>query len=161
MDTAAGADSGVRDYREFVMVSAPALRRALVAGFGTEVGQEAVSEALAYGWEHWDRLRVMTNPAGYLYRVGHRWALRLRRRREAPFSVDDSSTDPDPGEPRLGALLTSLSERQRTSVVLVEGYGWTYREAAEYLGISRGAVESHVRRGLERLRRGLEVNGNE
>jgi hypothetical protein len=31
---------------------------------------DAVAEALAYGWEHWDRVSAMENPLGYLYRVG-------------------------------------------------------------------------------------------
>ena len=37
---------------------------------GPELGREAAAEALVYGWEQWDRISEMANPAGYLYRVG-------------------------------------------------------------------------------------------
>jgi hypothetical protein len=43
---------------------------ALAAAAGIEAGREATAEALAYGWEHWDRVGSMENPVGYLYRVG-------------------------------------------------------------------------------------------
>jgi DNA-directed RNA polymerase specialized sigma24 family protein len=41
--------------------------------------------------------------------------------------------------------------------MLIEGYGWTFGEVAALLGLSRGAVETHVRRGLRKLREALEV----
>src|SRR3972149_8248095 len=69
------------ECREFVSQMGTGLQRALVAGFGQDLGQEAMSEALAYGWEHWDRIRSMENKAGYLYRVGYRWAIRAKSRR--------------------------------------------------------------------------------
>ena len=66
-------------YEEFVAASGPRLRAGLVAAYGPETGIEAASEALAWGWEHWDRLEAMENPAGYLYRVGQTAARRSRR----------------------------------------------------------------------------------
>jgi hypothetical protein len=42
-------------YEEFVAADGPRLRAGLVAAYGPEVGIEAASEALAYGWEHWHR----------------------------------------------------------------------------------------------------------
>ena len=45
------------------------MRHALMAALGAEVGVEAASEAMAYSWEHWDRVGGMENPGGYLYRV--------------------------------------------------------------------------------------------
>jgi DNA-directed RNA polymerase specialized sigma24 family protein len=55
----------------------PRLRRAFVAAYGPERGSEALSEALAYAWEHWAKVRGLQYPAGYLYRVGQS---RTRRR---------------------------------------------------------------------------------
>ncbi|MCH6553101.1 MAG: hypothetical protein IH793_02925 [Acidobacteria bacterium] len=40
-----------------------------------------------------------------------------------------------------------LSARQRTSVVLVHGYGWSYQEVGDMLGIARSSVQQHVDRG--------------
>jgi len=37
---------------------------------GQVSGREVAQEALEYGWEHWERLRSMENPVGYLYKVG-------------------------------------------------------------------------------------------
>ena len=48
----------------------PGLRHALVAVYGQEQGRDATAEALAYAWEHRERVKSMANPAGYLYRVG-------------------------------------------------------------------------------------------
>ncbi len=44
------------------------LRRALTGRLGGELGREVA--ALAYGWEHWERVQGMDNPTGYLYQVG-------------------------------------------------------------------------------------------
>ncbi len=57
-------------FSEFMIQAEPQLRRALVASFGADAGRDATADALAWGWEHWDRLREMTNPTGYLFRVG-------------------------------------------------------------------------------------------
>jgi RNA polymerase sigma-70 factor (ECF subfamily) len=113
------------------------------------------AEAMAYGWEHWERIGVMENPAGYLYRVGCGKGRRARRPLLLP--------DPPPAqseplvEPGLPSALSRLSDRQRVSVMLVHGAGWTVSEAAELLRISPGSVHRHVSRGLNRLRKSLEV----
>lgn len=48
----------------------PRVQRALIAAYGAEIGVEAHAEAMAVGWERWDQVAAMENPAGYLYRVG-------------------------------------------------------------------------------------------
>ncbi len=58
------------EFEAFVRDVEPALRRALVATFGFDEGRDAAAEALAYAWEHWDKLRAVANLPGYLYRVG-------------------------------------------------------------------------------------------
>lgn len=57
-------------FTEFFRDVEPRLRRALVAAYGTERGREAAAEALARAWEHWADVVEMSNPVGYLYRVG-------------------------------------------------------------------------------------------
>ena len=56
-------------FTTFVKDVEPKLRHSLIPVVGLEAGTEATAAALAYGWEHWDRLRSMDTPAGYLYRV--------------------------------------------------------------------------------------------
>jgi DNA-directed RNA polymerase specialized sigma24 family protein len=132
----------------------PRLRYALVAAVGQELGQEAACEALAYGWRHWDRIRDLKNPAGYLYRVGRR-SVRFDRRRVG-FDPVDVGRLPDV-EPGLPEAMRRLSERQRLAVFLAYGLGWTRREVADLLGISQNSVGAHLDRGLAKLRTALGV----
>jgi DNA-directed RNA polymerase specialized sigma24 family protein len=41
--------------------------------------------------------------------------------------------------------------------MLIHGYGWTYREVGELLGIGPTTVEKHVERALRKLRSSLGV----
>jgi RNA polymerase sigma-70 factor (ECF subfamily) len=66
----------ITSYTGFVEDVEPRLKHALSAALGPDRGLEAAAEALSYGWEHWDRIRSMDNPAGYLYRVGYRSGLK-------------------------------------------------------------------------------------
>ena len=142
-------------FTEFFKHTEPKLRNALVSAYGVEAGTEAAADALAYGWEHWERVRDMDNPIGYLFRVGRSRSRRFRRRPPLPPSRE---SNPTPWvEPGLPNALGRLSDRQRVAVILVHSLGWTYVETAELLGVSAGTVEIHVQRGLRRLRRLLGV----
>ncbi len=148
------AESGVEAFRSFVLQAEPRLKRALVAALGVDRGLEATAEALAYGWEHWDRVEEMDNPAGYLYTVGR--SKSRRRRRSVLFPTPDPERSPWV-EPGLPAALATLTEPQRVAVLLVHTFGHSLAEAAEVLGVSKSTVQTHVERGLERLRSELGV----
>lgn len=140
-------------FCDFVRSTEPRLHRALVAQLGWDRGREATSEALAYAWERWDRISTMANPAGYLFRVGKS---RVRRPKSRALFVREEHEAPW-FEPALGRYLAELPERQRVAVVLVHGYGWSSREVAEVTGIKATTVQTHLERGLARLRSQLEV----
>ena len=142
-------------FAEFHATAETRLRRALVARYGGEVGREATAEALAYAWENWGRVEQMSNPLGYLYRVGQSRSRRLWPRRSV-FEVRPQSDFPWV-EPGLPAALNKLSARQRQAVVLVHSFEYTHQEVADLLGISRSSVQNHVERGLAKLRSDLEV----
>jgi DNA-directed RNA polymerase specialized sigma24 family protein len=135
-------------FEAFVIATEPKLRRALIAAYGFEDGRDATAEALAYAWEHWDRLTGLTNLSGYLFRVGQ--SRSRSRRQPVVFAA------PDQGEhlfePGLPAALGALTQRQRLAVVLVHGYGYTHREVAELTGIRQTSIQNHVERGLAKLR---------
>lgn len=137
----------------FAKLTIPKLRRAFVATRGVDGAADATSEALAFAWEHWDRVGVMDNPAGYLYRVGQS---RTRSRRRLQLPVPSEARMPEV-EPALVPALLELSERQRSAVWLVHGCQWRHHEVAEALGISSSAVSTHVERGMRKLREHLEV----
>jgi len=155
MEVVGVVEGYVEGFDGFFAAAEPSLRRALVARYGLDRGREATADALAWGFEHWDRLRAMENPTGYLYRVGCTKA-RGRRRRHVLFEAPPAPGEPGI-EPGLAAALTHLSAEQRAAVVLVKGYGWELHEVAELTGSSISTVNTHVRRGLAKLRAELGV----
>ena len=130
---------------------------ALTALLGVEVGREACAEALAYGWEHWERIEPMENPTGYLYRVGQGRGRRMRTSRRVSV-VPVESDSPGLFEPGLAEALARLPKRQRVVVSLVHGYGWSMAEVAELLGVGKSTVQSYDERAMKRLRRRLGVD---
>ena len=152
---AVGQDETVASFEGFVLRHQLGLRRALVAAVGVEAGLDATSEALAYGWEHWDRLKDMENPGGYLYRVGRSHA----RRSGNPLVDLPPVADPELPwvEPALPDALSRLPEMQRSAVLLVHTFGYSLSETAAMLGVAKGTVQTHIERGLANLRTAMGV----
>lgn len=143
------------DFVEFFQEAEPRLRRALSAAYGPDRGREATIDALTYAWKHWDRVRGLANPIGYLYRVGERKA--RRRFRPRPLFPAVPTEDLPWVEPKLPGALGSLSPRQRVATVLIHAYGLSHREVADLLGLSLSSVQTHAERGLRKLRHVLGV----
>lgn len=143
------------EFSRFVEGAEPRLSYAFYAAYGPEVGADVTAEALAYAWENWTRIQAMDNPVGYLYRVGQSKA-RWYHRPRVCFPAPERSVIPEV-EPKLPRALMQLTRNQRTSVVLVHALGWTEEEVAALTRRSRSTVHTHLERGLERLRRELEV----
>ena len=145
-------DGGV--FERFVAQVEPRLRKGLVATYGAQVGREAALDALAYAWEHRQRLGSWANPTAYLYRVGQTSA--RRQLRPLPLASPVEPGEPPTFEPGLGPALAALSEQQRAAFVLVHGYGWTLQEVAGLLEVSASTARNHLDRALRRLRKTLE-----
>jgi DNA-directed RNA polymerase specialized sigma24 family protein len=94
-------------------------------------------------------------PVGYLYRVGYDRARRSvgRTYRLPPVDVELQPCI----EPGLPDAFVSLPERQRIVVALLHSYQWSTSEVAGHLAISQSTVQTHPRRGLDRLRKELGV----
>jgi len=146
------------DFDRFVATAEQRLRRALVASYGPVIGRDATVDALSWAWEHWDRLKGMDNPVGYLYRVGQTASARYLPVSNAEGYHLAALQNPSDGEPELIGALGRLSVQQRSAVVLVHGYEMSQREAADVLGISVSTVREHLERGMDRLRGELEVS---
>ncbi len=161
MDSTAGTT--VERFDAFLERAEPRLRRALVATYGPVIGRDAAVDALSWAWEHWDRLRSMANPVGYLYRVGQTAAARhqspVRRGPADAASATPGRDASDVHEPGLEPALARLSEQQRAAAVLVHGYAMSQREAADVLGISVSTLREHLARGMDRLRAELGDEG--
>lgn len=136
------------------------LRLALIGAFGVETGRDAAAEALAWGWQNWERLQEMDNPTGYLYRVGRTSGLRAIERAAGTTHIGDVDVQPSAWEmpsyePNLATFLADLPEQQRVAVWMVHGLGFTNQEVADLLECSRSTVATHVRRALAKLRHHL------
>ncbi|MBU3688009.1 MAG: hypothetical protein B7C54_09775 [Acidimicrobiales bacterium mtb01] len=122
--------------------------------WGVEVGGDICCEVEEYAWENRDRLLGMSNVLGYLYRVSQSKARRYTRwskRTTFPSRFPDVVHE-DPQLHDMLQMLSALSPDQRTCVLLVHGFGWTYNEVASLLGMKRSDVNNHVHRGMSRLR---------
>jgi RNA polymerase sigma-70 factor (ECF subfamily) len=149
-----GGASFSDEFTQFAGRAEPKLRRALVATWGPELGRDATIDALVYGWRHWARVRVMTNPVGYLYVVGRHSVRPERPLRSGPESCPDGEPWVEPG---LERALRELTEPQRVAVILHHSFDWTYQEIAEVLGIKVSSVRNHLERGMNKLRVSLGV----
>ena len=147
------------EFADFVDAHERRLRQAFTSIWGADRGREVALDALAYGWENWDRVQSMDNPAGYLFVVGRERANRRRRRRDRPiadFVVPSASSSPW-YEPALPGLIEGLSDRERQVVVLLHAYQWSLGEIAELLEVSKSTVQTYADRALSKLRSGLGV----
>jgi RNA polymerase sigma factor (sigma-70 family) len=142
-------------FTRFVKEVEPRLSYALAAAYGPEVGSDVTADALAWAWEHWEKVQNMTNPSGYLYRVGQSKARWYHRPRVLFPQV--STAEVSGMAPELPGALEGLSKHQRVAVVLIHGLGYSEREVADLLGLSRWSVRTHAERGLGRLRSALGV----
>ncbi len=144
-------------FGEFVSANESSLRQALTAALGPDLARDATAEALAYAWEHRERVEGLQNPAGYLYRLGLNWGRKVAGRRTPAFPSPPSDGE-SMFEPGLSAAMAKLSEKQRMVVYLVHGLNWSLSEVAEVLEVSKGTAQKHMERGMARLRRQLKVD---
>ena len=127
--------------------------RAFIGSLGENRADDALGAAFEWAFENWERLSVMENPVGYLYRVGST--------RSTPPKVPDTLPSPtDVGipdfEPRLVPALLKRPETQRTAVWLVHGCGWSYGDAADAMDVGESTIGTHLSRGLATLRKEMK-----
>lgn len=147
-------------FEDFFVRTEPRLRAALTSLYGADMGREATAEALAWGYEHWDRVQHIEHPVAYLYRVGQSRTRRLRRVRRVAFAAPPASMMPEV-DPHLEGALSELPERQRVAVTLVHGHDWSHADVAALMGINASTVATHVARALAHLRSALEDDSDD
>lgn len=147
------------EFTDFVAAHEWRLRQAFTSIWGPDRGRDVAIDALAYGWEHWDRVQSMDNPVGYLFVVGRERANRRRPRRDRPTAdfVAPSASPPTWYEPALPGLIEGLSDRERQVVVLLHAYEWSLGEIADLLEVSKSTVQTYADRAMSKLRSGLGV----
>jgi DNA-directed RNA polymerase specialized sigma24 family protein len=118
-------------FTEWAESTEPKLRHALTASFGPQLGKEVAVDALSHAWEHWDRIRGMENPAGYVFGVARNKARRANDDRSIGFPVvSQRLPDVEPGLPNAVAMLSEQQRIERDPVVVpvvmrvFGGVGW-------------------------------------
>jgi RNA polymerase sigma-70 factor (ECF subfamily) len=142
---------------------APLFRYLLTFRVGVPDAEEIVQEVFLALFEHLREGKSRANLQGWIFRVAHNLALKNRQRaqREAPARVD-APVDWSPGPEmqaveqqrhrRLQAVFRALPEQDQCCLSL-RAEGLRYREIADVLGISLGAVANSMERSLARLNR--------
>ena len=147
------------DFRTFFEDEHRGLLKALhfVTGNRAEAA-DLMQEAFLKLWELWGRIDRIEDPRAYLFRVafnGSKMRARsaaLAARHAVPFvAVRDAYDDIDMRED-VRRMLLSLTQRQRTALVLLDLYGYGSEDAAGIMGIRPSTVRALATQGRAVLR---------
>lgn len=139
----------------------PVLRYLLGMGLGMQDAEEIVQEAFLALFQHLCAGRSRRNLRGWVFRVAHNLGLKRRARArengELPALADPA---PNPEmqfahaqrSQRILAVVNALPEQDRACLDL-RAEGLRYREIAQVLGMSLGAVSNSLARSMARIAR--------
>jgi RNA polymerase sigma-70 factor (ECF subfamily) len=138
------------------------LRASFVLTGNPQEAEELTQEAFLSVWERWDRVAVMTDPIGYLYRTAlnrHRSKRRMLQR--AARSLVGAAHDGDgfaaaDERDAIARALAHLSPRQRAAIVLTSMLGFGTEEAARILDVRPATVRSLTSQGRAAMREVLD-----
>jgi RNA polymerase sigma-70 factor (ECF subfamily) len=127
--------------------------------------EEIMQDAFLAMWERWDRIGLIDDPTGYLYRTAmNAFRKRLRRARLAILRAVSPTPDPPPfaqidEQQDVIAALAELTPRQRAALVLTDVLDYSSEEAGRALGVTAGTVRGLASRARETLRRQMGESG--
>jgi RNA polymerase sigma-70 factor (ECF subfamily) len=147
----------------------PLLRYTMSLGIGISDGEDLIQEVFLSLFRHLQLGRPRSNLRGWVFRVAHNLALKQRNSRQKRNAVAlseallgerqiDPSLSPEEQladtqrQKLLVAVMLALPEVDQNCLRL-RAEGLRYREIAEVLGISLGAVSNSLTRAFERLNR--------
>jgi RNA polymerase sigma-70 factor, ECF subfamily len=149
----------------------PLLRYLSSFGLAFPDTEEVLQEAFLSLFQHLDRGKPRDNIRGWLFRVAHNLALKRRYQTRqdsdaraevgaAAFTIDPAPNPEDQmlnyqTQRRLLAVVEALPEQDRRCLFL-RAEGLRYREIAEILEMSLGAVSLSLARSLARIARSAE-----
>jgi RNA polymerase sigma-70 factor (ECF subfamily) len=152
----------------FDLLRSPVLRYLLGIGLPVEDAEEIVQEVFLALFQHLRGGKPRDNLRGWVFRVAHNLGLKRRgvMARGTGFTrvaaSDEAVAVPDPSpnpedqianaqrQARLLAILKALPEQDQACLHL-RAEGLRYREIAEVLGISLGAVSASLTRSMARM----------
>ncbi len=135
-----------------------------------ELAADAAQDAFVQLYLHWDEVGDAAEPEAWVYRVAVNRCKDYRRRlargtqllrrlaAASPAQVDAEVAGPgwEPAQDFV-AVLRSLPTRQRTAAALFYEADMSIAEISRTMGISEGAVNSHLNRARRTLKQMLEA----
>ncbi len=173
--SAARSDTQDRLHQEitavFDLLREPLLRYLWTLGLEFPDGEEVLQDVFLSLFRHLDRGKSIDNVRAWLFRVAHNLGLRRRDRArryrgtQSSAGNEDRAIDPSPNpedrlanrqtQERVQAVLAALTGQDRRCLFL-RAEGLRYREIAEILDMSLGAVSISLTRSLARIARSAE-----
>jgi DNA-directed RNA polymerase specialized sigma24 family protein len=127
------------------------LRAFLSRMAGPDVADDIAQEAFLKAWRSAGQYDGRARYSTWLTRIA--WRCRIDQlRRERPVEIEDIETVGGAGGAEVNDMLARLRERERASLILCEGHGWSHAEAAEMLGMPLGTLKSTVARAKAKCR---------
>lgn len=148
------------DFESWYEATRPSLVRSLVALYGDwSVADEVADEALARAYASWSRVRRMSSPAGWTYRVAINVARRSYSRQVRERSLlYRTSLEADDAHLELESLIEAhdliqqLPPRMRQAVVLRYIGDLSERDVGKSMNISEGAASALLAKARRKLR---------
>lgn len=143
----------------FVELRAPLLRYLRSLGLREDDGEDVAQETFLSLYEHLRQGKPRDCLRGWVFRVGHNLALKRLTRRgceTVEFDLVDGGMTPEEQadwkarQSRMQNVVAALPERDRYCLLL-RAEGLRYREIAEALEMSLGAVAASLARSLNKL----------
>jgi RNA polymerase sigma-70 factor (sigma-E family) len=120
-----------------------------------QAAEDVAAEALTRLYARWPRLQTADYRDAWVMKVAGNLAIDVVRRRRAdprPLAPAPEPQDLATLRVALAASVSGLPRRQRQAIALRYFGDMTEEEVARSLGVSKGAVKSHLHRGLRTLR---------
>jgi len=155
-----GATEAPISFEELFHTEGTRLFRALCVFTGDRAeAEDLAQDAFVRVWSTWDRVGVMDDPTGYLYRTAmngarsrYRRSILALKRQFRPWEHRHELSMAD-DRVELARNLARLTPKQRAASVLLDSLGLSAEEAGAVLGISSGTVRTQASRGRAELRR--------
>jgi RNA polymerase sigma-70 factor (ECF subfamily) len=137
------------------------LRLCFLATLHREAAADATQEAMARAWKHWPKIAA-TDPRAWVRTVAlnlcrSRWRRIARDTRLLPRLYTLHTADDVLPHHELYAALQRLPARQREAIALHYFADLAVADCARTMGISVGAVKSHLARGRAQLERDAAI----
>ena len=143
------------DHAAFAMLvekhEAP-LRSFLARAIGRDAADDIAQEAFIKAWRAAGQFDGRSRYSTWLTRIAWRCRIDALRRQRPVTAEEHELIETVSSRVEVDDMLSRLSEKERASLVLCEGHGWTHGEAAELLDMPLGTLKSTIARAKAKCR---------